>query len=43
MAVKVVVELVVAVVVAMEVEVDVPVTGGAPFGHPVPLKMSTII
>ncbi len=33
----------VAVVVAVVVEVDVVVTGGVPFGHPRPTKMSTII
>jgi hypothetical protein len=32
-----------AVVVAMVMEVDVAVTGGVPFGHPLPPKMSTII
>jgi hypothetical protein len=37
----VVVELV--VVVAVVVEVEVAVTGGVPFGHPHPPKMSTII
>ncbi len=36
-----VVELV--VVVAAVVEVEVAVTGGVPFGHPRPPKMSTII